>query len=634
MAKFIQAQTDMMAAQTKAMAAQSLPPLVHFSGEGSLIGEESFDRWLEHFEERAAVAGWSMDQKKYRLKMHLDKTAFQTFCMLSKETKQSYSTVVEALRKRFQPVDIEELRGAEFYQIYQKNESVEEIGIKLQAAARKAFPSLIGKEHDRLMKGRFFQSLAPKWQRKLGAPKAEETFEDLFNRARTVEKRDEQYSQSAADKPDNRKKSSTNKPESHNKAESEKLSGSGVKEGVPQVPPRSVVCFNCEQPGHIARNCWKPRRRSEATGRQGGNPNPNKVLVTVAEMSDSQLEQELAGRRLAREQQILTESSSVSTVNVVEGAVGPTLMLDLSVEGLQVAAVVDTASNSSIISCSMLHEIKRHLQARGEPMPQLELPCVPLYGKEGTKGKPLDITAQVSLTFSCDGRRDTVPTFIQPENEQKCLIGMNVLPFLGITIRRANGKPLHAVVEHDVQVRLVQSTTIPSMKGRVVEAQLENSDSFRGSELLFQPEHKVLDDLGVWTQESLITIQPDGRAFIPLQNFQVTSIKLDEGVHLGVASLCDIPRQDEPVKVTEPKQGNGAPLRSTCASVKALINTPERYERLRSVLDFPDTLDAYQIENFKQLLMKSTDVFALNDSELGCTDVVSHIISTLVTNCL
>ena len=261
-------------------------------------------------------------------------------------------------------------------------------------------------------------------------------------------------------------------------------------------------------------------------------------------------------------------------------------------------------------------------------MPQLELPCVPLYGKEGTKGKPLDITAQVSLTFSCDGRRVTVPTFIQPESEQKCLIGMNVIPFLGITICRANGKPLHAVVEHDAQVRLVHSTTIPSMKGRVVEAQLENSDSFRGSELLFQPEHKVLDGLGVWTQESLITVQPDGRAFIPLQNFQGTSIKLDEGVHLGVASLCDIPRQDEPVKVTEPKQGNGALLRSTCASVKALINTPERYERLRSVLDFPDTLDAYQIENFKQLLMKSTDVFALNDSELGCTDVVSHNIDT------
>ena len=502
MAKFIQAHTDMMAAQTKAMAAQSLPPLVHFSGEGSLVGEESFDRWLEHFEERAAVAGWSEDQKKYRLKMHLDKTAFQTFCMLSKETKQSYSAVVEALRKRFHPVDIEELRGAEFYQIYQKEESVEEIGIKLQSAARKAFPSLIGKEHDRLMKGRFFQSLLPKWQRKLGAPKTDETFEDLFNRARTVEKHDEQYSQSAADKSDNRKKSSSNKAESQSKAGSEN-SGGGAKESAPQNYQKSVVCFNCEQPGHIARNCWKPRRRSEATGRHGGNPNSNKVLVTVAEMSDSQLEQELADRKLAREEQILADSSSVSTVNVIEGAVGPTLMLELSVEGLQVAAVVDTASNSTIISRSMLHEIKHHLQAQGKPMPRLELPCVPLYGKEGTKGKPLDITAQVSLTFACDGRRVTVPTFIQPESEQKCLIGMNVIPFLGITVHRANGKPLHAIVEHDAQVRLVHSTTIPSMKGRVVEAQLIDSDSFCGSELLFQPEHKVLQCH--WAREYILT---------------------------------------------------------------------------------------------------------------------------------
>ena len=76
MIKFMQAQTDMMAAQTKAMAAQNLPPLVHFSGEGSLVGDESFDRWLEHFEELAAVAGWSKDHKKYRLKMHLSKSVY------------------------------------------------------------------------------------------------------------------------------------------------------------------------------------------------------------------------------------------------------------------------------------------------------------------------------------------------------------------------------------------------------------------------------------------------------------------------------------------------------------------------------------------------------------------------------
>ena len=139
-------------------------------------------------------------------------------------------------------------------------------------------------------------------------------------------------------------------------------------------------------------------------------------MSTVADMTDQQLEQELANRRLTREQSLLTnpEPGNVGTVNAVEGAVGPTLMIKLSVEGLQVAAVVDTASNSTIISRPMLHSIKHHLQSLGKPIPKLELPCIPLYGKEGTKGKPLDITAQVMLTFSCDGCKVTVPTFIQP----------------------------------------------------------------------------------------------------------------------------------------------------------------------------------------------------------------------------
>ena len=46
------------------MAAQSLPPLLHFSDEGSLVGEDMFDRWVEHFEERARVAGWTGEERK------------------------------------------------------------------------------------------------------------------------------------------------------------------------------------------------------------------------------------------------------------------------------------------------------------------------------------------------------------------------------------------------------------------------------------------------------------------------------------------------------------------------------------------------------------------------------------------
>ena len=62
------------------------------------------------------------------------------------------------------------------------------------------------------------------------------------------------------------------------------------------------------------------------------------------------------------------------------------------------------------------------------------------------------------LTFSCDGCKATLPTFIQPESEQHCLIGMNVI---GITIRR---KPLHAIAEREAQVRLVQMRRDGSLK--------------------------------------------------------------------------------------------------------------------------------------------------------------------------
>ncbi len=134
------------------------------------------------------------EQKLYQMKLHLDKTAVEVFRMLPEEDRVDFDWAVEALGKRFRPVDIEELRGLEFHHKTQGTESVEQLGISLQQLGRKAFPSMAGKELDRLLKGRFFQALNVKWQHKLGAPRPEETFYALYDRARALESREKQYS--------------------------------------------------------------------------------------------------------------------------------------------------------------------------------------------------------------------------------------------------------------------------------------------------------------------------------------------------------------------------------------------------------------------------------------------------------
>ena len=58
--------------------------------------------------------------------------------MLSEELVK-YTSVVSTLRKRFQSLDIEELKRLEFHQLMQNKQLVEELGVVLQKLARKVF---------------------------------------------------------------------------------------------------------------------------------------------------------------------------------------------------------------------------------------------------------------------------------------------------------------------------------------------------------------------------------------------------------------------------------------------------------------------------------------------------------------
>lgn len=121
-------------------------------------------------------------------------------------------------------LDIEELQGLEFHQLMQDRQTVEALGVKLQRLGRKAFSTSGQKELDLMLKGRFYQALLPKWQQRLGAPKTTESFNELFARARTLERHDQQFNSARGDAKSNGKGVQPPTKTDHTKAESTRKS--------------------------------------------------------------------------------------------------------------------------------------------------------------------------------------------------------------------------------------------------------------------------------------------------------------------------------------------------------------------------------------------------------------------------
>ena len=66
-ASFLESQSKLLGAQTNALAIQSVPPLICFSGEGMDDEDNSLSSWLDRLEERASLLGWSVEQKNNQL---------------------------------------------------------------------------------------------------------------------------------------------------------------------------------------------------------------------------------------------------------------------------------------------------------------------------------------------------------------------------------------------------------------------------------------------------------------------------------------------------------------------------------------------------------------------------------------
>ena len=378
-------------------------------------------------------------------------------------------------------------------------------------------------------------------------------------------------------------------------------------------------------------------------------------------------------------EQLKLQKSKVGTV-VADSvdAVGPVVFLEVQIEGYPVKAVVDTGAQSTIISRDLLHRIAKYMRDAGREDPTLVHPSAKLYGRSGSDSSELTISAEVQFELSLDGHCMKVPV---------CLLGMNVLPRLGVQFLRRDGMPL-TVEPYDVlgghvrdggeaisqspgttthgpaltrsadspdqsvvdgclvaadstaqaKVCVVHSTYIPPCTGRVLEVQLQ-SPFRQGDPVQFEP--SLLEQMdGVEAPEVLTRQGNDGRLLIPVENYSALSARLEPGMCIGTATLIDdlplveldtavVP--DDPVNVMEaclPTCPEAANV-SQCASQVDTDRATNRLDRLFEVLALErGTLTEEQFSDLKKMIADNSDVFALDDTELGHTDLVKYHVDT------
>ncbi len=149
----------------------------------------------------------------------------------------------------------------------------------------------------------------------------------------------------------------------------------------------------------------------------------------------------MANKRLQAERTpLLKGGSKIETITAdAADVVRPVVYVEVMIDGFPVKAVVDSGAQSTILSRHLLHQVARHMQSQGRSVPKLVQPSVRLYGRSGNDRSELMISAQASLELTLDGRSIHALVFIQPGSEIQCLLGMNVLPFLGVQFVKENG---------------------------------------------------------------------------------------------------------------------------------------------------------------------------------------------------
>ena len=236
--------------------------------------------------------------------------------------------------------------------------------------------------------------------------------------------------------------------------------------------------------------------------------------------------------------------------------------------------------------------------------------------------------------MEADHAQIQTPDFIQPDSDQPYLLGMNAVPSLNLQFLRTNGQPLKSTADSTVteqdfslaKICLVESTTTPARKGRFLEATIEPSLE-KGAQVLFEPQLQSLQAKRLSTQEALLTVAPSGNLLVPLLNMEFSNLDVKASDVIGTVELMDEIAENM-YPTSRCAQVEGQP-QSFAYQSEGDANHKSRLKQQLKLLELQADLakagmSADQVKELEKVLLDADDVFALDESELGKTSLVTH----------
>ena len=123
----------------------------------------------------------------------------------------------------------------------------------------------------------------------------------------------------------------------------------------------------------------------------------------------------------------------------------------------------------------------------------------------------------------------------------QCLLGMNVIPSLGIRVKRANGEvmiePTAPEPSAEAKVYLIQSTRIQARKSTVLEAKFDLPVVRATDSLLFELDQEFLTSIGMVSEDVLPPSTNEGKVLVPLENHLLVAVDLESGTCVGNVTI-------------------------------------------------------------------------------------------------